>query len=65
METSLPWHACACGAQALRATHDTAKERLEGLYPVLEDCHARNYDNIIKGIADTYNNNDQLIIIFP
>lgn len=31
----------ARGAQALRATHDTAKERLEGLCPVVEDWHAR------------------------
>ena len=31
----------ARGAQALRATHDSAKERLEGLCPVVENWHAR------------------------
>ena len=31
----------ARSAQSLRATHDSAKERLEGLHPVIEDWHAR------------------------
>lgn len=31
----------ARGAQSLRATHDSAKERLEGVCPVIEDWHAR------------------------
>ena len=31
----------ARGAQSLRATRDSAKERLEGLCPVIEDWHAR------------------------
>ena len=45
----------AHGAQALRATHDTAKERLEGLCPVLEDWHARMI--LLKvSLHDTYYN---------
>ena len=45
----------ARGAQALRATHDTAKERLEGLCPVLEDWHARMI--LLKVLLhDTYYN---------
>ena len=31
----------ARGAKALRANHETATDRLEGLSPVVEDWHAR------------------------
>lgn len=31
----------ARGAMSIRASHDTALDRLEGLIPVLEDWHAR------------------------
>ena len=31
----------ARSAQSLRDTHDSAKERLEGLRPVIEDWHGR------------------------
>ena len=31
----------ARGAKSLRSSHDNAKDRLEGLLPVVEDWHAR------------------------
>ena len=31
----------ARGAQALRCTHDTSTDRIDGLFPVIEDWHAR------------------------
>ena len=33
--------ACARGTQALRASHEMAVERLEGVIPVCEDWHTR------------------------
>ena len=45
----------ARGAQSLRATHDSAKERLEGLCPVIEDWYARM--TLMKVYTDTCGGN--------
>ncbi len=31
----------ACGVKALRLGHETAHDRLDGLFPIVEDWHAR------------------------
>ena len=53
----------ARGTQALRTTHDTAKERLEGLCPVLEDWHAQMI--LLKVLLIHIIMTMQLIIILP
>ena len=35
----------ARGSKSLRASHDSAKDRLDGLVPVVEDWHARVTEN--------------------